>query len=604
MRVFKHRDDIDMVKVIAGEMVNIEAGNYLYDDGTLVKCKKGQKPELYPSIECNGTTTTMKSNIGFIYLPSNIDMNGFAESLNTEIMLKDKMHKQLTGFARVERYAGHFTAMKAKPTFTESNVAKIGLTIKTKTIRTIVVNTSQTNLNQVIGNTRFTWFLFPHTVLMKNIQQFENPRFSSLTQFVSIYYDKHDQLLVEHNIKLEDNITFEHFRLCQNLLSFNILEKVVKNSKPQTKKTYTKKEKEERAALKLEKKCPDCKRQFKTKGSVTRHINGGKCVGGNVVKEVKKVLAVAKCPACGCNCSGAVGLRAHIGNCFQARTKKVDMTNIIQQAGKEALEQFKEMDLDDKKVRLKELSRHPEYLPQWNDVVYDDEHGIAFCPKRGTAFEIIRYFGDWESYKALFESNRVPIVELTSPVFEEDYRNVIIDNELHSKDIMTKMADLPHLINFSRDDICVKCLTPAYDDMYVVVPDGSEIHGFMVCPTCMHLSENFKPAANSTVLRIVYPVARETLIELMDVRVEKQQMLVRATLGSYIDVNATNKPSALYLGYQAGGKFKYMGWSSNIIALIEYAGGDAAVYNTGDKKKISNMIQKSEIFPVKFIEYK
>jgi len=596
-----------MVKVIVGEMVNIESGKYLYDDGELIKRPAGEKPPSYPSIECNGTTTTFKSNIGIIYLPlsRSEELNSFAQVLKIEIDKMDKKHKHLTGFARVERYAGHFTAMKAKPNYANSTlVVESGkMDNPAGYLRMIDVNTSASSLNSRMGKNRFNWFIFPQMLVLKNLQNFENPRFSPLTQFISIYYDQQDLLMAPHNTKLEDNITLEHFRVCQNLMTFKVLETVVKESKPAKKKEFTPKQLADRKKLRDNLQCPDCKRKLKSKGAVTRHMNSKACITVQAAAKPKKTLPQVKCPACSVNCGGHSSLLGHITNCWKVKkmTTKLNMAPYIQRAGKEALEKFKDMDHAEKKARLLELSRYPEYLSQWNDIVYDEQNGIKFCRKRGTAFEIMAYFGDFEGSVGMnLSDNNVPIYRFpdSTPVYEEDFKNIIVDNEMHSTSIDGRMAQLPNLSRFNRDEVCVVCLTPLYDEVYGVIPVRSKIHAYMVCPTCMHYNDEFNASGTTnTILRVKYPVSRESIVKQMKIPDQKKRVLMNATSDSYRDGNA------LYLDYTPGGKFKHIGWPLHLIELIRYAESDAGIYKTGDVEKIKLMMQEAQIFPVQYITH-
>ena len=81
----------------------------------------------------------------------------------------------------------------------------------------------------------------------------------------------------------------------------------------------------------------------------------------------------------------------------------------------------------------------------------------------------------------------------------------------------------------------------------------------------MHHHASWTPKKTSTVCRIMYPTCRETLVEKMDVHIDKKQLLIAATTGSYTDTypGEKYKPRAVYLGYRPGDndKFRYVGWA-------------------------------------------
>ena len=296
MRVFKHGRIVDK---IIGEIINIESGKLLYEDGFATNTVKSP---LYPSIELDGIVTTIRSSIGFIYLPNSLDMKEFIEKQIIPVLVeKDHEHDYLSNYARLERKSGQFTAMKAKSTFQSSLV---GDSHTSDHKRVFIINLDSTDIGKSINHNRFTWFVFPISVLVKSIESFENSRFPPTTQFVSMIYDINNQLNAENNEKMLSNITFKNFRVCQHLISFNPLkdklQKELDATKEKDKKKEEKKVSAERQAFLDQKKCPDCQKQFKSKGGLTRHVNAQACIKKKkLLEQRKKLNEKIKCPYSG-----------------------------------------------------------------------------------------------------------------------------------------------------------------------------------------------------------------------------------------------------------------------------------------------------------------
>ena len=601
MRVFK---DGRIEDKLVGEMINIEAGKLLYENGFP---NTSEKPPLYPRIEHDDIVTTIRSHFGIIYLPNSIDLVNFVQDRIINLLEeKDKEHDYLSGYARLERRSSQFTAMKAKSTFSGS---EIGSMYDTKMKRLFVINPDQTNLGKRIHHNRFHWFIFPISVLIRNIETFETPRFPPTTQFVSIIYDINDQLAVPDGAKLTSNITFNYFRVCQHLLSFDPLKhELQQETEEEDEKTEEASVDDERQAIINQKKCPDCQRAFKSKGGLTRHINTQVCVKKKKkIEQMKKVNDKISCPYCARECTGEAGLTAHLRGCENAK----DPNLLKEVKEKRELEQFKQLTTVEKSARIKELELYPEYMPQWNDVVYDETRGIVLCSVRGAVFELIRYYGRWNIYEDKYSSGYIPIKEVSKPIYSDDFRNIVIDNTLNpsfeAQNLLRK-DEWPNSSSFDANEICSHCLTPLYGEIYIALPHEKSHAGMAVCPTCMHFEPDIwcedKRIADYLILRVCYPTSVEKIIERTTFNEEKKIVMKQSFSTKSLFVDSSNGDYAVYIGYdpKSNLNFNYIGWTGRIYNYINYTNSNNGFYSSGPKEKLSLIAAQAQIFPIRMIK--
>jgi hypothetical protein len=603
MRVFK---DGRVAEKIVGEMINIEAGKLLYEDGEPTGEKK---PPLYPSIELDGIVSTIRSHVGFIYLPNGTDMSLVFEQLVPLLEERDAEDDHLAGYARLERKASQFTAMKAKNSFTGNKSAESN---SSRMKRAFYLSTDVANLYKTMKHNRFYWFVFPISVLIRNIQSFENPRFPPTTQFVSILFDPNDQLVVPNNTKLESNITFKHFRVCQHLVTFNPLKHQLQKELAAQQKEEKKKEDEtvsaERQVLIDAKKCPDCKRQFKNKGGLTRHMNTKVCIKKKKkLEQQKKANEKIPCPYCQRECIGEAGLTAHLRGCANAQDP-----NIAKEVKeKRELEQFKKMSTKEKSARILELESYPEYMPQWNDVIYDETEGLALCPMRGAVFELIRFYGRWGIYQEDYDYGRVPLKVVDKPIYSDDFRNIVIDNTLNPSFETVEMLrseKWPNTMKFDSNEICSRCFTPLYGDIYVVLPHEKSLSGMAVCPTCMHYDPSIwvedKRVADYVIVRVNYPTTVDKVIDKTTFN-EKKKEVMKQSFTTKLFLDNYLGESAVYIGYDPVNHpdFNYIGWTGRIYNYINYTNSNNEFYKSGPKDQLSRIAAQANIFPIRMIRY-
>lgn len=626
MRVFKNLENIE--ELIAREMFNIETGMLYYDPLSATPDIMNEKPSLYPMIEADGIKTSIRTAVGFIYVPNDIPLKDFMEDVEDHLDKLDEKHHHLDKHARVDRKAGQFSAMKVKSSYSKNDYYIPGKTVQPNNCkRCFILDTPNLKIASDMSKNRFHWFIFPSKVLIKNIEQFENPRFPATTQFLSIVYDKHDHILVNNGVKLESNITFTHFRVCKNLVSFRPLETLVEEelAKPdEPESEETKLTAEELQAFVDNKKCHICHKAFKSKGGLTRHTNQGGCSPPEPVVQTTQTLlsdgttplitpVMKPCPFCKRNFKTAGSVKTHMKKCKMATS-----TNAKAEVQKDNMVKFLSMNADEKKKHLERMGGHPEYMPQWNDVVYDENHGLALCPKRGAAFELIRYFGKWDIYRDAFSTSFIPLKKIPALIYHEDFHNIIIDQSYAPTHIkMNRKTIYPNGSEFADDEICSCCYTPLYGDIYVIIPvkktfkqNGDE--GYAVCAVCMHF--NFTPHVNdnSIILRIAYPSSVSDIISQTDFPVLKKNILQKAFKYNLIDVGPSGH-TAFVIGYKPNvgrpnskpNSFEYIGWTGFLSDFINYMDTDnkllSSVKGAENIKILQQIIDNAKVFPAKLI---
>jgi len=482
-----------------------------------------------------------------------------------------------------------------------------------------------------MSKNRFHWFIFPSKVLIKNIEQFENPRFPPTTQFLSILYDKHDHIMVNNGVKLETNITFTHFRVCKNLVSFRPLETLVEEelATESEKETIKSKLTEEELQAYIEsKKCYICQKTFKSKGGLTRHANQGGCSPPEPVDPISQpqtgdngeviiIPASKPCPYCKRNFKTAGSVKTHMKKCKMATSTNTSLAKAEVQ--KDNMVRFLSMNAEEKKKHLERMGGHPEYMPQWNDVVYDENHGLALCPKRGAAFELIRYFGKWDIYSDAFSTSFIPLKKIPALIYHEEFHNIIIDQSYAPTHIKnTRKQTYQQGSEFADDEICACCYTPLYGDIYVVIANkkaptksqGDE--GYAVCAVCMHY--NFTPHVNdnTTILRVAYPSSVSDIVAQTNFPPLKKNILRKAFNYNLIDVGPSGH-TAFIIGYKPNvgrpnskpNSFEYIGWTGFLSDFINYMDTDnkllSSVKGAENIKMLQQIIDNAKVFPAKLI---
>lgn len=635
MRVFKHSDNVK--EKIAREMINIEAGLLYFEPG---KDTINAKPTLYPEVERDNIKTTIRSHVGFIYLPFDVDMEEFMKGVETYLTDYDLQLGHLSKYMRLERNNGQFTAMKAKNNMTKTTYAVVNKTgyPDNYTKRAIFIGA---NVDMHIY--RFHWFVYNTRTMVKNIEQFDRPAFPATTQFVSILYDKFDYLTATDGQKLESNITFQHFKVFQNLITFDPLQEIV-DKELAAKEAADGEETQDDDGLTDEERqefidnmrCPKCQKKFKAKGGLTRHIKINTCkkltssaqpnstnIGTNVGidqtplpgisagEPLTSLLPAATtedttasrkpCPFCQRSFKTSSSLKTHMKKCKKATSETMSLAKATIQ--KDNLTKFLQMKPEEKQKHLDLMGGHPEYVPQWNDTVYDAANGIALCKKRGAAFELIRHFGRWEKFNDAFNNGIIALHKLVKPLFYEEFHNVIVENKGIPKNRKTLY---PNTASYSDTEICASCYTPLYGDIYFVCNENNT--GTAICPTCMHYEPFMHSPVKATqqLLRISYPTTAVSLVNKTNFIPLKKEILVRCFGALYVD-GSYGSYGAFYLGNlpkptDPNPRIEYLGWTGFLSDFINYIDSNNE-FSQLTKQPTMKFLDKTKIFPAKLIRY-
>lgn len=637
MRVFKHSTDIK--QKIAREMVNIESGLLYFEPGKEISTK----PTLYPEIERDNIKSTIRSPVGFIYLPNDINMAEFMKGIETYLVDYDMQLNHLSKYMRLKQINSQFTALKAKNNMTKTVYCTSNASADTYTKRVIYLNVGA----PISGLYRFQWYVFSTRTMVKNIEQFENPIFPATTQFVSILYDKHDYLKVIDGQKLVSNITFQNFRVFQNLITFDPLrvitdkELALKNNSNDSNDDEDMNDEVAQAHINAL-RCPKCLKKYASKPGLTRHMNTKSCKkvvhsdnvsssGGDdndspsppqqsplpgissgepltsllpsaIATPVSAVATATPktCPFCNRSFKTVGSLKTHMKKCKNATTETQSLAKATIQ--KDNLAEFMKMSPEDKQKHLDKMGGYPEYVPQWNDVIYDPMHGIALCARRGAVFELIRHFGRWDKYHNAFNNGVIALHKLVKPLFYEEFHNIIIENRGIPK---TRKTQFPNTAAYADCEICYSCYTPLYGDIYVIcndlgngVPGGT---GTAVCPTCMH----YEPYAHSPtkptqqLLRVAYPTTAQRLISKTNFAPLKKEILLLCFGETYTDMSYGSH-CAFYLGNKT--QAEYLGWTGFLSDFISYIDSNNN-FSHLTNQPMMKYLEKTKIFPARLIRF-
>jgi len=355
MRIFEKAN----ARWVAGEMINIEAGSFIFDLGVMrANAKSGDKSTGYPYVTSGRVRMFIKSQCGFVYLSPYINMDLFMEEVFKQLTLMSneyyiKFNKYHLNEESPLEYNFHgLTTITSENTLQDSNM--YNAPSKTECSRKIYIRTSG-NHSDLVGKARFTWFVYNYDTLLSNIENYANPIIPPVTQLFSIAVEEHtNRLLIHNNTKLDNNLTFKDFVYTTKLLSF-IKFPTVKDIIEEEKKNVSIQEK----AL------------------------------AKAITKVKVVDDKFKCPAC---VHAPYSTRSGI-------TKHLTSSN-------SCMEKASGLKIDNSNVRnmqaLYKISQYPEAIPQWTESYSSSFLKILICEKRGIGLEIVKHYGNWEllsSYK-------------------------------------------------------------------------------------------------------------------------------------------------------------------------------------------------------------
>lgn len=145
----------------------------------------------------------------------------------------------------------------------------------------------------------------------------------------------------------------------------------------------------------------------------------------------------------------------------------------------------------------KKHDSYPEFKGPW----HLPQSRLLYCPIRKSAVEVIRQLGNWAPYAAIYNYyGYIPIHVINNSIYAVNYKSLHLTGE-----------------------ICEKCSTPLYDDIYVIVANKHTNVGNQYCGVCMH-SKFIGPVENEgiplykstdIIVKTTYPRTLEKVAELL-----------------------------------------------------------------------------------------
>ena len=202
---------------ILSEAFNIEAGKVYYKNGKLSPDSK----QKYPSFVINDIKTTLKSNIGCIFVPNEY-INNFSMKFKTGIIsMSEKFKKQLhfdhlQVYSSLETGTDHFTVLKVKNNIETTSTSKTKSDDIIK--RKICINEFE-KIEKLSLDAKFTWLIYDHNQFIDDLNNYSYRRIPIICQLVSIFYDPEHILNLTNNQIYVNNLSFKNFRIFKNLLN-------------------------------------------------------------------------------------------------------------------------------------------------------------------------------------------------------------------------------------------------------------------------------------------------------------------------------------------------------------------------------------------------
>ncbi|HXT82838.1 MAG TPA: hypothetical protein VN704_00570 [Verrucomicrobiae bacterium] len=480
------------MREIISECINLEVGKIVSENGELLEIF--DKTLSYPSFTIDNVKTSIKTNMGFIFIPRRLIshfMKNFTNNLN-EISAKYKGRTgsdHLQGYSALEIGNDHFTTLKAKHSLDEVSTSKYHGSVK----RSIVVNENEERLDKIVGLARFTWVIYSVEQFIEDISNYHNRKIPIECQLVSIFYDPDKIVDLPNGYLQVGNLTFKHFNICQGVTSI--------------------------------------------------------CTYGKINQKFLVKYAKAS--------EGQPNLVEYV--------KSIN-SNMVR----------------------------PEFIAEWQPSAYS----IRLCEKRKGAFEIIRHLGNSKLYENIIY---IPIYPLPI-VYEVNYEDLTIDNS--SKEI--------------KNDLCGKCKTPLYDDIYIVCPKKSNV-GLGYCATCLHSRFNpdsgnldylGKPLYNieiEVIARVKYPRSLSEVITRLNTCSIVKDIIYQSFQNNYIDVNGSVEVTYLNFSPQMDEReTKYIACNSSVGHFVNYIGDHFSNIHSKfpSKSEALKFIKSSCIFHYTKISYK
>src|SRR5271170_7885026 len=166
MRIFiGEQDDVDIDR-IAGEMLNMEVGRVIYDNGILVDSEIS-----YPSFDIDGIKSSVKTQYGILIIPDICDtlsaIKARLDSITAEYMMK-LGKTSINKSALISKRECNFASLRL---LRGDHEIKIREFMDVRNIYESILNTI--NRNYFISESVFTWFICSISQLYGSIENYE-----------------------------------------------------------------------------------------------------------------------------------------------------------------------------------------------------------------------------------------------------------------------------------------------------------------------------------------------------------------------------------------------------------------------------------------------
>jgi hypothetical protein len=203
MKIFLDVENI--VDCIAGEMMNMEAVEMLYDNG--LPCEK--KTLGYPVYKTDTSTIYLECTYGVVFLPFSKNNTTFIDSIIKRLKVMSAEYKVNNKKSHLDRYisitSDHFTTLKIKRE-----------TLHERFIDNTLFSISEIYTSIMNASSKFRWFFLPITALL-DFQKFEN---DNQMQIISILYDKNNLFEIGHNVETNTHLcckTTKYGKFCKDI---------------------------------------------------------------------------------------------------------------------------------------------------------------------------------------------------------------------------------------------------------------------------------------------------------------------------------------------------------------------------------------------------
>ena len=218
MKYFNGESGENFMKLILSEAFNLEAGKVYYENGKLIGSNKSP---LYPSFVVDKIRTTIKTNMGFIFVPRRLIEN-FQRGFKAGLLDMTYEFKSKFGFDHLQTYSpletgsDHFTVLKVKHNLDETTSHKY---MYNNYKRYVYVNEGFDRLDKIVGNARFTWILYTIEQLIEDFSSINIRKIPIECQLVSILYDPDYLISLPNNYLQISNLTLRNFKVTKNSLA-------------------------------------------------------------------------------------------------------------------------------------------------------------------------------------------------------------------------------------------------------------------------------------------------------------------------------------------------------------------------------------------------